>query len=49
LSQSNLSKFEKGFEGKISEEKLKEIMKFLDWPYRWLEVPSPNPELSHPI
>lgn len=29
LSQANLSKFEKGFEGMISDEKLKVIMQFL--------------------
>lgn len=36
LSQSNLSDFEKGKRGKISIEKLKEIMKFLDWPFDFL-------------
>lgn len=46
LSQSNLSKFEKGFEGQISEEKLKEVMEFLQWPFAWLDIKSPNPEFS---
>lgn len=43
LSQSNLSKFEKGFEGKISDSKLKEVMKYLNWPFDWLDVPTPSP------
>lgn len=47
LSQSNLSKFENGFENQISEDKLKEIMNFLNWPFSWLEVKNPRPELSH--
>ena len=42
LSQANLSKFEKGFEGMISDEKLKVIMQFLDWPFAWLDVKHPN-------
>jgi len=36
LSQSNLSKFEKGM-STIGDEKLKEIMKFLNWPFAFLE------------
>ena len=42
LSQANLSKFEKGFEGMISDEKLKVIMQFLDWPFDWLYVKHPQ-------
>ncbi len=42
LSQANLSKFEKGFEGMISDEKLKVIMQFLDWPFDWLDVKHPQ-------
>ena len=41
LSQANLSKFEKGFEGVISDEKLKVIMQFLNWPFDWLDVKHP--------
>lgn len=41
LSQSNLSKFEKGFEGQIKDSKLLDIMKFLDWPINWLNVTHP--------
>lgn len=36
LSQPNLSKFEKGYWGCISEEKLSEIMIFLNFPYEFL-------------
>lgn len=36
LSQSNLSKFEKGLFACISEDKLREIMLFLDWPFDFL-------------
>lgn len=42
LQQSNLSKFEKGFEGMISDAKLKEIMEFLNWPCKWLDVKHPE-------
>lgn len=41
LSQSNLSKFEKGFNC-ISEKKLIEIMKVLTWNIEWLEVRTPQ-------
>lgn len=41
VSQSNLSKFEKGF-NTISDEKLKVIMQFLDWPFEWLDVKHPE-------
>ena len=36
LSQPNLSKFLKGYHGCISEDKLKEIMKYLDFPFEFL-------------
>lgn len=36
LSQANLSRFEKGFTNYISEDKLKNIMMFLEWPYEFL-------------
>ena len=36
LSQSNLSKFEKGERGVLSIDKLREIMTFLDWPFDFL-------------
>lgn len=42
LSQPNLSRFEKGFEEKISMDKLKEVMLLLEWPFNWLYVKSPN-------
>ncbi len=42
LSQANLSKYEKGFEGMIKDEKIAEIMKFLDWPLAWLDKKSSN-------
>lgn len=42
LSQSNLSKYEKGFEGMITEDKIAEIMKFLDWPLGWLDKKASN-------
>lgn len=38
LSQSNLSKFEHGFKGRIADEKIEEIMKFLDFPVEFLNV-----------
>lgn len=41
LSQPNLSKFEKGFDG-ISEDKLIKIMKVLNWNYEWLDVRTPQ-------
>jgi transcriptional regulator with XRE-family HTH domain len=37
ISQSNLSKYEKGFEGMLKENKITEIMKFLNWPIEWLD------------
>ncbi len=36
LSQSNLSKFEKGERGVLSIDKIREIMTFLDWPFDFL-------------
>lgn len=36
LSQPNLSKFLKGYFGVISENKLKEIMNYFDWPFDFL-------------
>lgn len=36
LSQSNLSKFEKGLYACLSEEKLREIMNHLEWPFDFL-------------
>ncbi len=38
LSQSNLSRFEKGL-GYLSDEVLKEIMAALNFPFKWLDVP----------
>lgn len=43
LSQSNLSKYENGFNGMLEVEKVEEIMKFLKWTIEWLEVKHPNP------
>lgn len=40
LSQPNLSKFLKGYVNVISDEKLKEIMKYLNWPFDFLYVKS---------
>lgn len=37
LSQSNLSKYENGFDNTISNVLLAEIMKHLDWPLTWLD------------
>ena len=42
LSQANLSKFEHGFKGQISDEKLKEVMSFLNWPVEWLDKKHPE-------
>jgi len=36
LSQPNLSKFLKGYYGCLSEDKLKDIMTFLNWPFEFL-------------
>jgi len=36
LSQPNLSKFLKGYHGVLSEEKLKEIMTYLNFPFAFL-------------
>ena len=36
LSQPNLSKFLKGYHGVLSEEKLKDIMTYLDFPFAFL-------------
>ena len=41
LSQSNLSKFEKGFEGQMKDSKLFDIMQFLNWPANWLNITHP--------
>jgi len=43
ISQGNLSRFEKGFEGVMSDDNLKSIMSFLDWPFKWLDVPHSEP------
>lgn len=45
LSQSNLSRFEK-FGDSISDEKLIEIMRFLEWPFKFLDVRMGNIEFS---
>jgi len=45
LSQSNLSRFEK-FGDNISDEKLIEIMRFLEWPFKFLDVKMGNIEFS---
>lgn len=37
VSQSNLSRFEKGFENILSEDKVKDIMLYLDFPMKFLE------------
>lgn len=42
LSQSALSKHERGFEGLLTTEKEEEIMKFFDWPMNWLDVYYPR-------
>lgn len=44
LSQSNLSKFEHGFEGKISNDILEQTMKFLKWPISFLSKRHPHIE-----
>ena len=46
LSQSNLSKFENGFTGIIYEPKLIEIMKFLNFPIKFLDVRISEPYTS---
>ena len=46
LSQSNLSKYEHGLSGMIQDDKVKEVMKFLNWPYEWLNVNHPEPQIS---
>lgn len=38
LSQPNLSKFLKGYYGCLSEDKLKDIMTFLNWPFEFLST-----------
>lgn len=43
LSQPNLSMFEKGFEGRVKEDKIKEIMEFLQFPIEFLDVRMPSP------
>lgn len=47
LSHSALSKFENGFENTISDNKLAEIMQFLNWPLEWLDRKSPQPEIDY--
>lgn len=47
LTHGQLSKFEKGFENTISDEKLREIMGFLNWPFEWLDRKSPEPEIEY--
>lgn len=37
LSQSNLSRFEKGFKNALSQDKINKIMYFLNWPLSWLD------------
>jgi len=41
LSQSNLSKFENGFEGMIGDDLLKEILMFLDFPFDFIDAVIP--------
>lgn len=40
LSQPNLSKFLNGYHGCLSENKLKEIMIYLEWPFDFLRTKS---------
>ena len=42
LSQSNLSKYEKGFEGMLKDDKIAEIMQLLNFPLQFLEVKMPK-------
>ena len=42
LSQSNLSKYEKGFEGMLRDDKIAEIMQLLNFPLQFLEVKMPG-------
>ena len=42
LSQSNLSKYEKGFEGMLKDDKIAEIMQLLNFPLQFLEVKMPG-------
>lgn len=42
LSQSNLSKYEKGFTGMLKDDKIEEIIKYLDFPIRFLDVKMPK-------
>jgi transcriptional regulator with XRE-family HTH domain len=42
LSQSNLSKYEQGFEGMLKNEKVLEIMNFLNFPIEFLEKTMPD-------
>ena len=41
LSQANLSKYENGFEGMLKDDKVAEIMKYLNWTVSWLDVKTP--------
>lgn len=47
LSQSNLSRFERGFHGMIADDLLTEIMNFLNWPVEWLDIPTPNRHIKN--
>jgi transcriptional regulator with XRE-family HTH domain len=47
LSQPNLSKFLNGYYGVISEEKLKDIMKFLNFPFEFLYNEFNEIKMSH--
>ena len=42
LSQSNLSKYEKGFDGVLKDDKINEIMKLLNFPLQFLDVRMPE-------
>jgi transcriptional regulator with XRE-family HTH domain len=42
LSQSNLSKYEKGFDGMLKDNKIAEIMQLLNFPLQFLDVKMPE-------
>lgn len=42
LSQSNLSKYEKGFVGMLKDDKVSEIINFLNFPIKFLDVKMPE-------
>jgi len=46
LSQSNLSKFEKGFSSVLSDELIEKIMNFLNWPIEFLEKENRDIQLN---